>query len=130
MKKHKMITFFILAVSVILSTYTIAGTLWTPVKGLENNMNVYGKLLVDGKMVQSNNYIIAAFDDLDVCKGKAAVKIHDKAVNYYITISSNKKSETIYFKVLDSESGTEYKIMDTITFKSDTTIADKVLNAF
>ena len=119
-----------MSVSIFLTTNSIAESSWTPAKGLENNMNVYGKLLVNGIMVHSNNYIIAAFDNFDVCKGKAAVKMHDKSVNYYITISSNNNSETLYFKVLDTKTGTEYKIMDTITFSSDSTIADKVLNAF
>jgi len=130
MKKHFMITFIILAVSIFLSTSSFAESTWTPARGLENNMIVYGKLLVNGTMVQSSDYVIAAFDDLDVCKGKAALKMHDKAINYYLTISSNKNAEKIYFKVLDTKTGTEYKIMDVITFQSDSTIADKVLNAF
>ena len=130
MKKNIIISFLLMAMCFFVATNAFAESKWTPTKGLENNMIVYGKLLVNGTMVQSNDFIIAAFDDLDVCKGKSTVKMHDKGTNFYITISSNTNGEKIYLKVLDKKSGTEYKVLDAITFKSDATIADKVLNAF
>jgi hypothetical protein len=120
----------LMAIYICFSITAIAGdSSWTPVQGFEHNMIVFGKLFVNDVFVQSEDYIIAAFDDLNICKGKSAIKQHDTNVNFYMTIASS-NSHPIYFKVLNKKDGTEYKIFDTIQFKADTTIADKVLKAF
>jgi len=130
MKKTILISFLTVVICLFGASNIFADSNWTPVKGFEHNMNLYGKVLVNGTMVQSTDFTIAAFDDLDVCKGKAIIKMHDKNINFFMTISSNNDGEKLYLKLLDTKTGTEYKVLDSITFKSDTTIADKVVNAF
>jgi hypothetical protein len=113
----------------ISTTNIIAEAEWSPAKGLEYNMIIYGKILVDGNMIQSKNYVIGAFDDQNVCKGKAEIKMHNDKTNFYMTVLSNKNGEKLYIKIMNEVTGVEYKVFDALTFKSDSTIENMVLNA-
>jgi len=130
MKKYLSIILLTLIMCIMFSTNGIAESKWSPTKGLEYNMIIYGKILVDGSKIQSSSYVIGAFDDHDLCKGKAAIKMHDNDTNFYMTVLSNKNGEKLYIKVMNEETGVVYKVLDSIIFKSDSTIENMVLNAY
>jgi len=130
MKKNLHITLLIAAMSMFFLTYAIADSKWSPAQGLENNMIIYGKVLVNDSMVQSDNYVIGAFDDQDVCRGKAEIKMHENDTNFYMTVLANQNGEKLFIKVMNVQTGDEYKVFDSITFQSDATIENLVLNAY